>query len=88
MRPGPDDRWSVNAALVYVGRRWDSLIPTGGRWLEDATDLQLTLARKFADWELFAVLDNVFDTEAEEIVGTPIGDRRIRIGVRFLRVPF
>jgi vitamin B12 transporter len=84
----PRNQWQVGAAIVHVGERWDSSIPTGGRWLDEITDVQLSIARRLRQWELYAVVDNAFDTDAEETIGTPLGDRRLRVGVRFIGPTF
>jgi len=73
-------RWTVSA--VYVGRRFDSSIPTGGVWLPAFTDLQLTATRTLGRWQFYGVIDNVRGTHADEVVGTPMGVRRVRVGVR------
>lgn len=72
----------------YLGRRFDSSIATGDRWLGGYAWLNATVVttvRNAAvkDLRLSFALDNVLDRRAEEVIGSPIGARRIRIGVHW-----
>ncbi len=73
--------WQAHWRLAYVGRRFDSSIPTGGVRLGAYTEMDLALTWTGAGWRAFAAVDNLLDREAEETVGTSIGGRRLRAGV-------
>ncbi len=73
----------LQASVTYVGRRFDSSIPTGDAWLGGYGFASLSLTWQAAQWRLFAAVDNLFGTDAKETIGTPVGRRRARIGVRW-----
>lgn len=76
-----DTSWATD--VLYLGRRWDSSIPTGGRWLSALTRVNASLGHRFKQATVFVALDNVLGSQAEETIGTEAGARRARIGVRF-----
>src|SRR5690606_26585408 len=42
-----DTRHELSLGLHHLGRRFDSAIPTGARWLDEATTLDLALRRQW-----------------------------------------
>jgi vitamin B12 transporter len=82
--------WRMSDALQgflswrYVGRRYDSSIPTGARFLPSYQRTDLSVG-----WDLSASvrlnfsIDNFFDREYESAIGFPDPGRVVRIGVRY-----
>ncbi|MFZ5635038.1 MAG: TonB-dependent receptor plug domain-containing protein [Pseudomonadota bacterium] len=85
-------RWPIgggrefDATLRHLGRRFDSSIPTGDRWLAPATVLDLSLRQSLGPVDLQFALDNALDTDAEESIGSPVGGRRLRLSLHW-RMP-
>lgn len=79
----PAPGWALAIDLVHVGRRFDSSIPTGGATLEAYDDLRLSLTRRSARWDAYAVVDNVLGSGGDEVIGTPNPGRRLRVGLRY-----
>jgi outer membrane cobalamin receptor len=75
-------RWTWQAGLDYIGPRYDSSIPTGGRWLGGYPALNASIDWRANETQLYAALDNVLNRRAEETIGTPIAERRLRAGLR------
>jgi vitamin B12 transporter len=75
--------WRMQAAVVYVGSRHDSSIPTGEMRLGGYAELDLAFQKSGKNWTAVVAVDNVLDRKAEEIVGTAIGARRLRVGMRW-----
>jgi vitamin B12 transporter len=75
--------WRFQSGLTYVGSRFDSSIPTGDVRLGGYTEFNVGLQKTGSNWKASIALDNVFNRNAEEIVGTPIGARRVRISIRW-----
>lgn len=80
------ERRALHAGLRYLGRRFDSSIPTGDRWLAPAAVLDLGLAQSFGAADLMLALDNVFDRRVEETIGSESGGRRLRLSLQW-RLP-
>ena len=78
----PHAGWSLTGDLVYVGRRFDSSIPTGGQFLQAYSDLRLSLAWRGAAWSVFGAIDNALGSSGEQVIGTSLPGRRLRLGVR------
>jgi vitamin B12 transporter len=78
----PSAGWEFTGDLVHVGQRVDSSIPTGEQTLEAHTDLRLSLAWRSAGWSVYGAIDNALGGDGEEVIGTPRGGRRLRLGVR------
>jgi outer membrane cobalamin receptor len=76
-------QWRMQAELSHVGRRFDSSIPTGDAWLGAYARLDLSVTWRGRHWQAFGAVDNVLNHEAEETIGTPVGQRRLRIGLRW-----
>jgi vitamin B12 transporter len=70
----------------YVGRRYDSSIPTGRELLGSYQRMDLSLG-----WDRSATtrwsfsIDNVFDREYQSAIGFPDPGRVVRVGVRYRR---
>ena len=72
------------AALLahYVGRRLDSAIPTGDRWLPGYTMINFVASRHvMKGLRATLALDNVLNRRVDETIGTPLGGRRLRIAL-------
>jgi vitamin B12 transporter len=77
-------QWRLQTGLTYIGRRFDSSIPTGEVSLGGYSQLDLALTwGDIRRWQAFAALDNALDRKGEETIGTPTMERRLRIGVRW-----
>jgi vitamin B12 transporter len=79
----PVPGWQFAGDLTHVGHRFDSSIPTGGRWLDAYNEVQLSLTRRGPRWDIYGAIDNAFGSRGEEVIGSPIGGRRLRVGVRY-----
>lgn len=79
----PAPGWTLEADVSHVGRRFDSSIPTGGLWLDAYNEVRLSLTRRGPRWEVYGAIDNALDSRGEEVIGTPIGRRRARVGIRW-----
>ena len=79
----PIPGWLVAGDLTHIGHRFDSSIPTGGRWLDGHREVRLSLTRRVGGWDVYAAIDNLLASKAEEVIGTPIGGRRLRAGLRY-----
>ena len=55
------DAREVSMSVQHIGRRFDSSIPTGGRWLASATTLDLALRQEWGPATITLALDDVFD---------------------------
>ena len=78
------ERSDVSISARYVGRRFDSSIPTGDRWLSGYTLVNATASLRLVDDVLASLsLDNLLNRSAEETIGTSIGGRRIRINLQW-----
>ncbi|MEO8248672.1 MAG: TonB-dependent receptor [Burkholderiales bacterium] len=75
--------WRLTSGLTYIGRRYDSTIPTGSRLLGGYTTADLALTwRSGGAWQAFVAVDNLLDRYVEPTIGTPLGERRVRVGLR------
>ncbi len=77
------NRGDVAAMLRHVGRRFDSSIPTGDRWLGATTVLDISLRQKMGPVELAFAIDNVFNAHQDETIGTATADRRLRMSLQW-----
>lgn len=80
------ERRALHAGLRYLGRRFDSSIPTGDRWLAPAAVLDVGFRQSFGAADLMLALDNVFDRRVEETIGSESGGRRLRLSLQW-RLP-
>jgi outer membrane cobalamin receptor len=78
----PAPGWQLEADVSHIGRRFDSSIPTGGVWLDAYNEARLSLTRRGPRWEVYGAIDNALNSRGEEVIGTPIGRRRARLGIR------
>jgi iron complex outermembrane receptor protein/vitamin B12 transporter len=76
-------QWRLQSGVNYIGPRFDSSIPTGEVRLGGYSEVNIVLTWLGKRWQAFTALDNALDHKAEETVGTPIGRRRLRVGVRW-----
>jgi vitamin B12 transporter len=65
----------------HVGRRFDSSIATGDRWLDAATMLDMSMRQSLGPLQFSLTLENAFDTGAEETIGTPTPGRRLQLSL-------
>lgn len=72
---------SLHTGATHVGRRFDSAIPTGDRWLGGYTTLDASLVWRRDAWQASVALDNAFDHRYDDAIGTDAGGRRLRVGV-------
>ncbi len=79
----PATGWQLAADLTHIGHRFDSSIPTAGRWLDAYSEVRLSLTRRGPHWDVFSAIDNAFASKGEEVIGTRIGGRRLRVGFRY-----
>ena len=79
----PAPGWQFAGDLTHIGHRFDSSIPTGGRWLDAYNEVRLSLTRRGPRWDVYGAIDNVLRSRGEEVIGTPIGERRLRVGFRY-----
>ena len=79
----PVPKWQFAGDLSHIGHRFDSSIPTGGRWLDAYNEVSLSLTRRSQRWDVYVAIDNAFDSKGEEVIGTPRGGRRLRVGFRY-----
>lgn len=89
-RGGFSVRWRAFPALeltlnsLYVGRVFDSSIPTGDLFLDPY--YRVDLAGKWAaapSWDVFFAIDNLFDAQYEEFAGFPAPGIAPRLGMRW-----
>ncbi len=65
----------------HVGRRFDSSIATGDRWLDAATTVDVSMRQALGPMQLTVALENAFDTAEEETIGTLMPGRRVHLSV-------
>lgn len=75
------ERRELSVLLRHLGRRFDSSIPTGDRWLSASTTLDLVLRQQIGALQLLLALDNAGDARGEETVGLPLPGRRLRLSL-------
>ena len=78
-----DGRHDLSVWLHHLGRRFDSSIPTGDRWLDAVTTLDLVLARHWRSTTLLFALDNATGAHGEEVIGLDIPGRRLRLALQW-----
>jgi len=74
---------TMNLGIDYVGESLDSSVPTGDMMLDGyvRTDMAVTW-QVFQDTELSLAIDNVFDTDYEQLIGFPAPGIGGRVSVR------
>jgi outer membrane cobalamin receptor len=78
-----DDRHDLTLWLHHLGRRFDSSIPTGDRWLAAVTTLDLALRRHWQRTTLLLALDNATAAHGEEVIGLEVPGRRLRLALQW-----
>lgn len=77
------DGREFGASLRHLGRRFDSSIPTGDRWLDAATTLDISLLQTLGPMDLRFALDDALDRDVEETIGSRTGGRRLRVSMQW-----
>lgn len=73
----------LSLMVRHLGRRFDSSIPTGDRWLGASTVLDLALRRRWGPMQYLLALDNVTNARAEESIGSEMPGRRLRLSLQW-----
>ncbi len=73
----------LSLRLHHLGRRFDSSIPTGDRWLGATTTLDLALRRQWGPATLLLALDDATDARGEEVIGLDTPGRRLRLSLHW-----
>ncbi|MBP6749964.1 MAG: TonB-dependent receptor [Xanthomonadaceae bacterium] len=73
----------LGASLRHLGRRFDSSIPTGDRWLAAATTLDFSLLQTLGPMDLRFAVDDALDRDVEETLGSRTGGRRLRVSMQW-----
>jgi outer membrane cobalamin receptor len=77
---------SVNFDVLYVGRMFDSSIPTGEVVLNPYTRANVTMTwRARGRQRYFLAIENLFDADYQEAIGFPAPGISLRVGVRASR---
>ena len=80
-RPRPDLRFY--AGLLYVGKVFDSSIPTGDRWLDDYVRVDIAATwSPMSNLALTLAVDNLLDAKYDEAVGFRAAGIRPRLSAR------
>src|SRR5690606_41304978 len=66
----------LSLRLQHLGRRFDSAIPTGDRWLGRATTLDVAIRRPVGPAKLLLSLVDATETRGEEVIGLATPGRR------------
>lgn len=74
---------SVDLAVRHLGTRNDSSIATGDRQLAAVTTIDLGLRRQFGPMQALLAVDNLGDTRREQVLGTPVPGRRLRLALQW-----
>jgi outer membrane cobalamin receptor len=77
------ERRELSLMLRHLGRRFDSSIPTGDRWLRAATTLDFGLRQQWGPAQLLLAVDNLADARGEEAIGIETPGRRIRLSLQW-----
>ncbi|MEO5657544.1 MAG: TonB-dependent receptor, partial [Nitrospiria bacterium] len=76
-------RWTASGAWLYVGKVWDSSIPTGDVELTGYTRVDLAATWTPSSlWQASVGVDNVLNARYEEAVGFPATGRTPRVLIR------
>lgn len=78
-----DGQAELSLRLQHLGRRFDSSIPTGDRWLSPATTLDVALRRQWGRATVLLALDDVGDARGEEVIGLEAQGRRLRLALQW-----
>ncbi|WP_202842349.1 TonB-dependent receptor plug domain-containing protein [Luteimonas saliphila] len=79
----PLGQHELSLRLHHLGRRFDSSIPTGGRWLAAMTTFDLALRRQWGPATVLLALDDATDARGEEAIGLDTPGRRLRLALRW-----
>jgi outer membrane cobalamin receptor len=77
------ERRELSLMLRHLGRRFDSSIPTGDRWLRATTTLDLGLRQQWGPAQLLLAVDNLADARGEEVIGIDTPGRRVRLSLQW-----
>ncbi|WP_395792685.1 TonB-dependent receptor plug domain-containing protein [Aquimonas sp.] len=69
--------------LRHLGRRFDSSIPTGDRWLDASTLVDVGLRQQLGAFELLLAVDNLANAREEEAIGVLMPGRRLRLSLQW-----
>lgn len=73
----------LSLMVRHLGRRFDSSIPTGDRWLGASTVLDLALRQRWGPLQYVLALDNATDERAEDSIGSEMSGRRLRLSLQW-----
>ena len=76
-------RYELSLRLQHLGRRFDSSIPTGDRWLDATTTLDVTLRGRWGPATVLLALDDLGDARGEEVIGLDAQGRRLRLSLHW-----
>lgn len=77
------ERRELSLMLRHLGRRFDSSIPTGDRWLRATTTLDLGLRQRWGPVQWLLSVDNLADARGEEVIGIDTPGRRVRLSLQW-----
>lgn len=67
----------------HLGRRFDSSIPTGDRWLSASTLFDIGLQQRLGSLDMVLAVDNLGNARDEEAIGVRIPGRRLRLALQW-----
>jgi vitamin B12 transporter len=73
----------LSLMVRHLGRRFDSSIPTGDRWLGASTVLDLALRQRWGPVQYVLALDNAANARAEDSIGSDMPGRRLRLSLQW-----
>src|SRR5205085_9860129 len=71
----PADDWTLSAFGGWTGTRFDSSIPTAGRWLPGYPVVDIALVHRVMRRSITLAIDNLLDRHYKSAIGFP-GERR------------
>jgi iron complex outermembrane receptor protein/vitamin B12 transporter len=72
---------NIGANIRFIGRRFDSSIPTGDTWLRTALTLDFIVKHSSRSFDVFVGVDNLLDRRFDSTIGTNGSQRRVRAGL-------
>lgn len=73
----------LTGSVRFLGRRFDSSIPTGDRWLGSVGTLDVSYRQSLGPLDLQLALENVLDRKVEESIGSELDGRRVRLSLQW-----
>lgn len=67
----------------HLGRRFDSSIPTGDRWLSASTLFDVGLRQRLGAVDMVLAVDNLGNARDEEAIGVRVPGRRLRLALQW-----